>query len=49
MISSAQVYVDSEGVVIAYKIKTGALHKLIGHFDISVPVNLPEVSQEAKP
>lgn len=49
MISSAEVYVDGEGIVVAYKIKTGALHKLIGHFDISVPVNLPEVSQEAKP
>lgn len=43
MIASAEVYVDGEGIVLAYKIKTGALHKLIGQLDIPVPVNLPEV------
>lgn len=44
MIASAEVYVDGEGIVLAYKIKTGALHRLIGQLDIPVPVNLPEVS-----
>lgn len=43
MIASAQVYVDGDGIVLAYKIKTGALHKLIGQLDIPIPVNLPEV------
>jgi hypothetical protein len=42
MIASAQVYVDGEGIVTAYKIKTGALHKVIGQLGLSVPVNLPE-------
>ena len=42
MIASAEVYTDGEGIVTAYKIKTGALHKLIGFLDLTVPVNLPE-------
>lgn len=43
MIASAEVYTDAEGVVTAYKIKTGALHRLIGFLELTVPVNLPEV------
>ena len=42
MIASAEVYTDAEGIVTAYKIKTGALHKLIGFLSLTVPVNLPE-------
>jgi hypothetical protein len=43
MIHSAEVYVDGEDVITAYKIKTGALHKLIGHLGLSIPVNHPVV------
>lgn len=43
MIHSAEVYVDAEDVITAYKIKTGALHKLIGHLGLSIPVNHPVV------
>lgn len=42
MIVSAEVFTDAEGIVTAYKIKTGALHKLIGFLELSVPVNLPK-------
>jgi hypothetical protein len=44
MIHSAEVYVDKDDVVTAYKIKTGALHKLIGFLELTVPVNLPVVN-----
>ncbi len=43
MIHSAEVYVDAEDVITAYKIKTGALHKLIGHLGLTIPVNHPVV------
>ena len=49
MIASAEVYVDKEGIVTAYKIKTGALHKLIGFLDLTVPVNLPVLSTPPEP
>lgn len=47
MIASAEVYVNAEDVVIGYKIKTGALHKLIGHLGLMVPVNLPVVGDHS--
>lgn len=43
MIASAEVYTDAEGIATAYKIKTGALHKLIGFLSLTVPVNLNRV------
>lgn len=53
MLASAEVFTDSQGVVIGYKIKTGALHRLVGLLDLTVPVNLPEAidaaRSEAKP
>lgn len=45
MIVSAEVFVQQEGpeqIITGYKIKTGALHKLIGLLSLHIPVNLPE-------
>ena len=42
MIASSEVFTDELGVIVGYKIKTGALHHLIGYLDLAVPSNLPE-------
>lgn len=47
MIHSAQVYVDAEDVIVAYKIKTGALHKLIGFLGLTIPANHPVVEKQS--
>jgi len=47
MIASAEVFVDADGTVVAYKINTGALHALIGMLELSIPVNLPETGEQA--
>lgn len=44
MIVSAEVYVDVEQTITGYKIKTGALHRLIGLRNLFVPQRLPVVS-----
>jgi hypothetical protein len=43
MVHSAKVHVDKDGIITGYQIKTGALHKLAGLLDITMPVNLPEI------
>jgi hypothetical protein len=43
MICSAEVYVDADQNIIGYKIKTGALHRLIGMLELTVPIGLPIV------
>lgn len=48
MIASAEVYTDADDVVVAYKIKTGGLHKLIGFLGLTVPVNLPAAALDSK-
>lgn len=47
MIRSSRVLVDGDGTVTSYQIKTGALHKLIGRFAVTVPLGLPEVQPPA--
>jgi hypothetical protein len=48
MIVSSQVYVEADGTITGYKIKTGALHKLVGlRPNLFFPQNLPlAVSRE---
>lgn len=48
MIVGAEVYLDADQVVTAYKIQTGALHHIVGLFTTTdrplfIPVNLPVV------
>jgi hypothetical protein len=42
MISSAEVFVDSDDTITGYKVKTGALHRLFGLFvQWGEPLNVP--------
>jgi hypothetical protein len=50
MVASSAEIIDEEGAVCGYKIKTGALHHLIGlfaqtDFPVSIPINLPTVNR----
>ena len=47
MICSAEVYVDADQNITGYKIKTGALHRLIGMLELTVPTGLPIVGSQA--
>lgn len=53
MLGSAEVYVDEADTITGYKIKTGALHRIIGFFagrggkGLPIPANLPVVAPPA--
>jgi hypothetical protein len=46
MIASAEVYVERDEVI-GYRIKTGALHRVIGMLGLTVPCNLPVATLHA--
>lgn len=50
MIVSAEVFTDADGTVTGYKIKTGALHKIVGlRTHLFFPQNMKEAERAAQP
>jgi len=53
MMMSAHCYVDGDGVVTGYRIKTGAIHRTIGILagaghHVSIPLNMPLAEETPK-